>query len=64
MPEYITDGDQGFYGVNMRLDPALLSPGVASEAKNKRFVNGSAQTRPGVVIMPWGNKAGSWKKRK
>tara|TARA_Y100001938_G_scaffold78_2_gene98 strand:- start:1655 stop:4000 length:2346 start_codon:yes stop_codon:yes gene_type:complete len=59
MPEYITDGDQGFYGVNMRLDPALLSPGVASEAKNKRFVNGSAQTRPGVVIMPWGNKAGA-----
>jgi len=58
MPEYLTDGDQGFVGVNMRLDPAQLSPGFLSSAKNKRFVNGVAETRPGVVLLPWSNKSG------
>ena len=58
MPEYVTDGDQGFTGVNMRLDPALLSPGIAASARNKRFRDGVAQTRPGVVLLPWSNKSG------
>ena len=57
MPEYLTDGDQGFVGVNMRLDPAQLSPGLAASARNKRFENGVAKTRQGVVLLPWSNKA-------
>lgn len=57
MPEYVTDGDQGFVGVNSRLDPSQLQPGVVADARNKRFVNGIAKTRPGVVLLPWSNKA-------
>tara|TARA_R100000808_G_scaffold1169_2_gene5505 strand:- start:1784 stop:4177 length:2394 start_codon:yes stop_codon:yes gene_type:complete len=57
MPEYITDGDQGFVGVNMNLDPALLEPGHAAEAINKRFKNGVARTRPGLVKLNWSNLA-------
>jgi len=55
MPEYITDGDQGFLGVNMNLDPALLEPGHVAEAINKRFKNGVASTRPGLVKLNWSN---------
>ena len=47
MPDYVTDGDQGFIGVNSRLDPSQLQPGIVAEAKNKRFVSGVAKTRPG-----------------
>ena len=59
MPEYITDGDQGFIGVNMSLDPALLEPGHAAEAINKRFKDGVATTRPGIKKLSWSNKAES-----
>jgi hypothetical protein len=57
MPNYATDGDQGFGGVNMRLDPAQLPSGLAASARNKRFQNAIAKTRPGVVLLPWSNKA-------
>jgi len=57
MPDYVTDGDQGFIGVNSRLDPSQLQPGIVAEAKNKRFVSGVAKTRPGSVLLPWSNKA-------
>lgn len=53
----ITDGDTHFVGVNMRLDPGQLKPGFCASAKNKRFVNGKASTRPGIKKMPWSNKA-------
>ena len=53
----IVDGDTGFVGVNMRLDPGQLPPGFVASARNKRFVNGTAQTRPGIKKMPWSNKA-------
>ena len=56
-PPVIADGDSGFIGVNMRMDPALLSPGHVASARNKRFVNGKAATRAGVKKMPWSNKA-------
>jgi hypothetical protein len=56
-PPVVADGDSGFIGVNMRMDPALLSPGHVAEARNKRFVNGKAATRAGVKKMPWSNKA-------
>ena len=57
MPAYATDGDQGFGGVNMRLDPGQIPPGLAADARNKRFLNAVARTRPGVVLLPWSNKA-------
>jgi len=57
MPDYVTDGDQGFGGVNMRLDPGQIPPGLAASARNKRFLNAVAHTRPGVVLLPWSNKA-------
>jgi len=53
----IVDGDTHFVGVNMRLDPGQLKPGFCASAKNKRFVNGKASTRPGIKKMPWSNKA-------
>ena len=53
----ILDGDTGFTGVNMRLDPGQLPPGFVASARNKRFVNGTAKTRPGVKKMAWTNKA-------
>jgi hypothetical protein len=53
----IIDGDTHFVGVNMRLDPGQLKPGFCASAKNKRFVNGKAATRPGIKKMPWSNKA-------
>lgn len=53
----IVDGDTGFMGVNMRLDPGQLPPGFVASARNKRFVNGTAKTRPGIKKMPWTNLA-------
>ena len=57
IPLPIVDGDSFFTGVNMRLDPGQLQPGQCAFAKNKRFVNGKAATRPGIKKMPWTNKA-------
>ena len=57
MGEPIQDGDNGFQGVNMRLDPGLLPDGFCSEAVNKRFINGVAKTRPGIAVMNWSNSA-------
>jgi hypothetical protein len=57
MAEPVQDGDNGFQGVNMRLDPGLLPAGFCSEAINKRFVNGVAKTRPGIAVMNWSNSA-------
>jgi len=52
----LTDGDPGFRGVNSRLDPAIVPPSFCSYAKNKRFRDGGAITRPGIKPMPWSNK--------
>ena len=60
MAEPIQDGDNGFQGVNMRLDPGLLPDGFCSEAVNKRFINGVAKTRPGIAVMNWSNKANDY----
>tara|TARA_Y100001938_G_scaffold54361_1_gene75877 strand:+ start:438 stop:2438 length:2001 start_codon:yes stop_codon:yes gene_type:complete len=62
MAEPIQDGDNGFQGVNTRLDPGLLPDGFCSEAINKRFVNGVAKTRPGIAVMNWSNKAEAYYK--
>ena len=52
----IQNGDRGFIGVNMRLDPAYLPPGYVSEAINMRFDHGVAETRLGIFFPPWANK--------
>tara|TARA_R100000808_G_scaffold23263_1_gene51432 strand:+ start:1272 stop:3815 length:2544 start_codon:yes stop_codon:yes gene_type:complete len=60
----VIDGDTQFLGVNMRLDPGQLKPGFVASAKNKRFVNGKASTRPGIKKMPWTNKAAdAWEEK-
>jgi hypothetical protein len=60
MAEPVQDGDNGFQGVNMRLDPGLLPAGFCSEAINKRFINGVAKTRPGIAVMNWSNNANDY----
>ena len=39
----LMDGDQGWMGINSRLDPASLKPGFATDAENARFRNGVAE---------------------
>jgi hypothetical protein len=55
-PTATQDGDRGLLGVNMRLDPGQLPPGYASEARNKRFVDGTAVDRDGIRKLSWSNK--------
>ena len=52
-PELV--GDTGFVGVNTRVDPGSLTPGIASHANNMRFRNGIAETRKGVIKPAWLN---------
>jgi len=51
-----TQGDEGFLGVNMRLHPARVSSGYASNAVNKRFVDGTALTRKAIAKLGWSNR--------
>ena len=51
----MADGDSGFSGINGRLDPASLPPGVAAHAENCRFRNGVAESRKGVAKPAWCN---------
>lgn len=53
------DGDAFFIGVNERLAPLQLPPGVCSSAKNKRFRNGKAEDRHGICLLPWLKGAGN-----
>ena len=50
------DGDPGWMGVNMRLDPARLPQGIAAYAINKRFSKGRAETRQGTRLMAWAHR--------
>lgn len=47
------DGDRGFLGVNVRLDPAQLPPGFGAYGENLRFTEGRAATRKGIRKMSW-----------
>jgi hypothetical protein len=72
--EIIEDGDAGFVGVNALLEPGLLrtayqynrtndeliGPGLCSDARNKRFLRGHAETRPGVCTPVQFNPDGGW----
>lgn len=51
-------GDAGFVGVNSRQAAGLLSPGIASHAINKDFMQGVAETRRGFRTCVWGERAG------
>jgi hypothetical protein len=44
-----TDGDGMFTGVNMKLAADLLPQGICQAATNKRFRNGKAVTREGMI---------------
>jgi hypothetical protein len=50
------EGDRGWLGVNLRLHPALLPPGIAAEARNMRFRDGMAESRLGFVKLGWTNR--------
>jgi len=53
--QILADGDNGFFGINMRIDPASLEQGMASDARNMVFRNGVAETRLGVIKPAWLN---------
>src|SRR5580765_3512351 len=50
-------GDIGFLGINNRLDPSQLPPGIGAEAVNKRFTTGGADTRRGIRKLSWLNRS-------
>lgn len=50
------NGDRGWLGVNLKLDPSQLPEGYASEAVNMRFRLGVPETRGGSMVAPWLNK--------
>jgi hypothetical protein len=54
-----TDGDGAFIGVDMRQDPVLLQPGACSEAINKEFRLGIADTRKGFKTVEWAHLFGA-----
>lgn len=56
----ITDGDNGFVGVDMRTSPHLLAPGMVADARNARFRFGVAEPRKGVTPVTWGNLTDAW----
>jgi hypothetical protein len=52
-------GDDGFIGVNQRLDPALVPAGYCSDARNFQFEDGVAKPRKGFVPQAWTNRLGA-----
>lgn len=46
------DGDVAFLGVDQRVSPPSLAPGYVADARNCRFNEGKAQTRPGLMVLP------------
>jgi len=52
----VSFGDNGFLGVNMRLEPDQLPERYVSNAVNMRFNRGIAETRPGMIMPTWANR--------
>lgn len=50
-------GDIGFTGINNRLDPSQLAPGIGADARNMRFTTGAAASRKGIRKLNWLNRA-------
>lgn len=48
--------DLGFLGVNNRLDPSQLEPGLGADAVNERFTHGVAGGRKGIRKLNWTNR--------
>ena len=46
----LLDGDEGFVGLNTRLDPTQLQEGILSESKNIRLDKGTARSRKGCTL--------------
>ena len=46
----LLDGDEGFVGLNTRLDPTQLQGGIVSESKNIRLDKGTARSRKGCTL--------------
>lgn len=51
----LQDGDDGWTGVNSRLDPKLLPKGLCAGATNTRFRTGKPRSRPGCIKLSWTN---------
>lgn len=51
----VTDGDDGFLGVNDRAHPATLPPGMVASASNTRFDHADGRPRWAAVIPAWAN---------
>jgi len=49
-------GDRAFIGLNMRLDPSLVSPGYVAVAENARCRDGVYESRLGYARFPWMQK--------
>ncbi len=49
------DGDTRWRGVDARHQPGALEAGACAEAVNMRFTDGSAESRRGIRMMPWGD---------
>lgn len=56
----VSDGDNGFIGVDMRTSPHLLRPGFVSDARNARFRFGVAEPRKGTTPVGWTNIRDQW----
>lgn len=53
------NGDLGFNGANLRMDPSLLPAGMLSDAANYRFRDGKMICRKGVAKLAWSNRLAS-----
>ena len=51
----VTEADNGFLGLNMKIERGLLKPGLCSGLVNKRLMRGAAETRPGICTPVWAN---------
>lgn len=47
----LLDGDEGFIGLNTKLDPTQLPNGIVSDSKNMRFDQGVAKSRKGCSLF-------------
>lgn len=52
----VLDGDGGFGGLSMRLDPAMLEAGYYAGGLNVRITNNIIQPRAGTLKLPWTNQ--------
>jgi hypothetical protein len=54
----VGDNDLSFTGVDMRIDPVSLAPGMVAKAVNRVFRQGMVETRRGFTTPAWGKQFG------